>query len=107
VPTLELALKVEEEATPDPSVVAVIVVNPPENVPLAADPGALNVTVIPLTGWLPLSKTVATSSAPNAVLMVALCGVPLVGVIVAGAFAVFVSEKFAAVATPDTVAATM
>ena len=82
MPTLEFALKVEEDATPDAFVVVVNVVKPPENVPLAPELGAINVTEAPLTGVLDASVTVTTSKLPNAVLITALCGVPLVAVTV-------------------------
>src|SRR5947207_2167653 len=87
------------------SVVAVF--TPPAKLPLAPVPGALNVTVTPATGLPPASFTVATSGAANAVLIVALCGVPLVAVMLAAAPAVFVSEKSAGVATPATLAVTV
>src|SRR5437667_317470 len=64
-------------------------------------------TVTLATGLPPASFTVATSGAANAVLIVALCGVPLVAVMLAAAPAVFVSEKFAGVATPATLAVTV
>src|SRR5947207_3268804 len=79
-------------------------VAPPATLPLAPLPGAVNVTVTPATGLPPASFTVATSGAANAVLIVALCGVPLVAVMLAAAPAVFVSEKSAGVATPATLA---
>ena len=41
----------------------------------APDDGAVKVTVAPLTG-VPALLTVACSAVPNAVLMIALCGVP-------------------------------
>ena len=68
---------------------------PPAKLPLAPVLGALNVTVTPATGFPPASFTVATNGAANAVLIVALCGVPLVAVILAAVPVVFVSEKFA------------
>jgi hypothetical protein len=102
---MALAVNVAEVATPEAFVVAVL--TPPANVPLAPDAGGVNVTTTPLTGLFPASVTVATKGAANAVLMVALCGVPLVAVTFAAAPAVFVSAKFAGVATPVTVAATL
>ena len=104
-PAVALAVKTADVATPLALVVAVF--TPPANVPLAPLAGALNVTVTPLTGLLPASFTVATSTAANAVLMVTLCGVPLVAMMLAAAPAVFVSEKFAGVAMPTTVAVTV
>jgi hypothetical protein len=102
---VELAVNTADVATPLAFVVAVF--TPPANVPLAPLAGALNVTTTPLTGLFPASLTVATRGAANAVLIVALCGVPLVAVTLAAAPAVFVSEKFAGVATPATVAVTV
>src|SRR6202035_3258925 len=101
-----LAVNTAEVATPLALVIAVFA--PPANVPLApVCAGAVNVTVAPTTGLLPASFTVACSAAVNAVLMVAVCGGPPVAVIAAGAPAVFVKAKFAAVATPETDAATL
>src|SRR5207249_558398 len=67
-------------------------------VPLAPRPEAGIVTVMLLTGLFPASRTVACSGVANAVLAVALCGVPVVGVMLAGAPARLVTEKFAEVA---------
>jgi hypothetical protein len=98
-------VNVGEVATPDPFVVAVFI--PPANVPLAPVAGGVKVTVTPPTGLLPPSTTVATNGAPKAVLMVVLCGVPLVGVIFDGGPVVFVSTKFAGDVPPGTVALTV
>src|ERR1700688_4091715 len=101
-----LAVHTAEFATPLAFVTAVF--TPPANVPLApVCAGAVNVTVTPLTGWLPESFTVACSAVVNAVLIVALCGVPAVVVIAAGSPAVLVRAKLAAIETPDTHAATL
>ena len=54
------------------------------NVPPAPLAGAANITLAPLTGFPPLSFTVACRAVANAVPMVALCGVPAVAVIVPG-----------------------
>jgi hypothetical protein len=91
-------------ATPLALVFAVF--TPPAKVPLAPVVGAVNVTCTLLTGFEPLSSTVATSGAANAVLTWALCGVPLVAVIDAAAPAVFVRLKLAGVAAPVTAAVT-
>jgi hypothetical protein len=80
-PTVAFAVNVVEVATPLALVVAVVVFVPFAKVPLAPVMGAVNVTVTPLTGVEPLSRTVATSGAANAVLTAALCGVPLVAAI--------------------------
>jgi hypothetical protein len=101
---MELAVKTAEVATPEALVVAVF--TPPANVPLAPLTGAANVTSAPLTGLPPESLTVAASAAAKAVLIPALCGVPLVAVIDDGLPVVFVSEKLAGVTTPATDAAT-
>jgi hypothetical protein len=93
-------------ATPLLLVVAVAVADPP-NVALAPLPGAVNVTVAPLTGLLLESFTMACSAVANAVLIVALCGVPALAVMLAGGPAVLVKLKLADVDTPDTLAVTM
>ena len=99
-----MAVNTVEVATPLALVVAVLL---PAKLPLAPDAGAVNVTVTPCTGLPPLSFTVATSGAANAVLMAALCGVPLLAVIVAAVPAALVSAKLAGVLTPATLAATV
>jgi len=81
-PTVAFAVNVADVATPLAFVVAVF--TPPANVPLAPLPGAVNVTTTPFTGLFAASLTVATNGAANAVLTVALCGVPLVAVMLAG-----------------------
>jgi len=70
-----LAVNAVAVATPPLLVVAVAVAEPP-NVPLAPLPGAVNVTIAPLTGLLLASFTVACNAVANAVFTVALCGVP-------------------------------
>src|SRR2546427_6177239 len=77
-PAIPLAVKVGAVATPLPSVLTVA---DELKVPLAPLPGAVKVTGIPL--WVtPDSLTLAFSAVPNALLIVALCGVPAVAVIV-------------------------
>jgi hypothetical protein len=93
------------EALPFASVVTVAVFVPPENVPLAPVPGAVNVTVTPLVGD-PFVFTVATSGFANAVLTVALCPDPLVAVIVTTGTAAFVRLKLAGAVAPVTEAVT-
>ena len=88
-----------------PFALVTAVFTPPANVPLAPVAGTSNVTVAPLTGD-PFAITVATNGAANAALTVALCGVPLVGVIDMTAPVMFVRLKLAGVATPATVAVT-
>jgi len=96
------------DATPDAFVATVMVVVLLLNTPDAPDPGAVNVTFTPLTGLLPASFTVTAKGFAKAVLIVADCGVvPAFAVIVVAVPAVFVSEKFAGVTTPETVAATL
>jgi hypothetical protein len=85
------------DATPDAFVATTIVVVLLLNTPDAPEPGAVNVTFAPGTGLLPASFTVTTKGPANAVLIVALCGVPLVTVMLAGAAVVLVSEKFTVV----------
>src|SRR6266446_3436624 len=100
------AENIAEVATPLAFVTAVFV--PPTNVPLApVCAGAVNVTVTPETGLLPESFTVACNVVVNAVPIAAFCGVPLVAVIAAAGPALLVRTKLAAVATPDTDAATL
>jgi hypothetical protein len=101
-----LAVNVAEVAVPVASVVAVAIALPPVNVPLAPLLGAVNVTTTPVRALPPLSFTMAFKAA-KAVLITTLCGVPDVGVTLAGAPARFVREKLAGVATPDTVAFTV
>jgi hypothetical protein len=95
-----------EVATPEPLVVAVF--TPPAKVQEEPLPGALKVTVTPLTGVPPEFVTVTTKGLANAVLIVALCGVPLVAVMAAATLADWlVSEKRAAFDTPATLAETV
>src|SRR5258708_5665047 len=89
-------------ATPCALVTAVF--TPPANVPLAPLVGAVNVTVTPFTGLLDASLTVACSCVANAVLMVALWGVPAVAVMLDGVPAALATAKFAGEATPQTAA---
>src|SRR5712675_475157 len=101
-----LAVNTTEVATPLALVTAAF--TPPANVPLApVCAGAVNVTVTPETVLLPESFTVAWNAIVNAVPIVAVCGVPAVAVIDAAAPVALVREKLAAVATPDTDAATL
>jgi len=93
-----------EVATPLALVVDVL--TPPAKVPLAPLAGGVKVTTTPLTGLFPASVTVATRGAPNAVLIGALCGVPLVAVTFAGAPAVLVKAKLTEVA-PAALATTL
>ena len=79
-PSVPLAVKVDEVATPLALVVSVSVLVPPVNVPLAPVGGAVKATNAPLTGAPPII-TVATSGAANAVFSAALCGDPLVAAI--------------------------
>jgi hypothetical protein len=87
-------------------VVAVVVLRPPENVPLGPLVGAANATEIPLTGLPFASVTRACSAVANAVFVLALCGVPALAVTNAGMLAiVVVSVAFAGDAPPpDTLA---
>jgi hypothetical protein len=96
-----------EVATPFVPVCPVTVFVPFPKVPVAPVVGAVNVTVTPLTGFEPLSRTVAPSAAAKAVLIAALCGVPLVAAIDAGTPTVFVRLKSAGPEPPETVAITV
>jgi hypothetical protein len=69
-----LAVKIGAIATPLGLVWAVAVVDPAK-VPLAPLPGAVNVTVTPLTGVPPL-VTVACNAVPKAVVTAVLCPLP-------------------------------
>src|SRR5258707_13413360 len=81
-PTVPLAVKTAAVATPCALVTAVL--TPPANVPLAPLVGAVKGTVTPLTGPLKESFTVGCSCVANAVLTVALCGVPAVALMFDG-----------------------
>src|SRR5260370_1137003 len=81
-PAVALAVNVAAVATPLPFVVAVVDAVPFANVPLAPLAGAVKVTTTPLIGLFEASFTVACRGVANAVLTVALCGVPAVAVIV-------------------------
>src|SRR5712691_1947888 len=104
-PAMLLAVKTADVAMPSELVVAVFA--PPAKLPLAPLPGAVNVTVTPLTGLLAASLTVACSAVVNDVLTVAFCGVPAVAVMLAGGTARLLREKFAVVPTPVTDAVTV
>ena len=92
-------------AKPDAFVMAVFA--PPAKLPLAPLLGGVNVTVTPLTG-VPLALvTVTTKGAGKGVLIAALCGVPLVAVILADDPGVFVNEKLAAPVIPTALAVTV
>jgi hypothetical protein len=66
----------------------------------------VNVTVVPLTGVPPL-VTVTCSVVPNAVLTVALCGVPALGTMLTATAGVLVKPKLAEADTPATPAVTL
>jgi hypothetical protein len=107
-PTVAFALT-GADTCPEAFVVKVMVFELLLNIAAAPDAAgvSVNVTLTPGTGLLPLSSTVATSGFVNAVLIFVLCPLPLVAVIEAAVPTVFVNEKFAGVATPDTVADTV
>jgi hypothetical protein len=101
-----LAVNPADIATPEPLVVAVF--TPPTKVQEAPLPGALKVTVTPLTGIPPEFVTVTIKGLPNAVLMGALCGVPLVAAMAAATLPDWlVSENRAVFDTPATLAVTL
>jgi hypothetical protein len=99
-----LAVNKTEVATPAAFVTAVL--TPPAKLPEAPLAGAVNVTVTPLTGLPPASVTLAASGLAKVVLMVEVCGVPLVATIDEDVPAVLVSAKLALPPTPGTVATT-
>ena len=101
---MAFAVRTADEATPLALVIAVVA--PPARVALAPVPGAVNVTVTPLTGLPPASFTVACNGFAKAAPSSVLCELPAVAVMLAGAPAVFVSAKLAGVATPATAAVT-
>ncbi len=91
-----------------PLALVVAVFAPPANVPLApVCGGAVNVTNTPLTGFELLSTTIACSGLVNCLRTVALCGVPPVALIAAGAAALFVSLKLAVDVVPAVEAVTV
>jgi hypothetical protein len=105
-PAMLFAVNTAEVATPLAFVVAELI--PPVNVPLGpVCAGAVNVTVTPTSRFPPLSFTVAFNVDANAVPTVVLCGVPAVAVTDTGGPGLFVSAKFAGVATPETEAVTL
>src|SRR5258706_14507112 len=89
---MPLAVKAGAVAIP---LALVITVALPPNVPDAPDNGAAKVTLAPAIGLLDASLTVACSPVANAVEIGALCGVPAVALMLAGAPAVLVIEKLA------------
>ena len=85
-------------AMPDTLVATVMVAVELENTPLAPDPGAMKVTLMPEIGLLPESFTVTASGLANAVEIMALCGVvPALAVSELAAPAVLVSAKLTVV----------
>ena len=89
------------------ALVTAVAVADPLNVPLAPVPGALKLTVTPLSGLLLASLTTACSAVANAVFTVALCGVPEFAATLAGSTALFVKLKLAGATTPEAVAVTV
>jgi len=88
-----LAVKVGAVALPFESVVTVALVRFPVNVPLAPLAAAVTVKVTETPGRrLPLLSFTMATKVENAVLTVALCGVPLVVAMVDGAVPVPLSE---------------
>src|SRR5258708_39891811 len=100
---MPLAVKAGGVAIP---LALVITVALPPNVPDAPDTGAAKVTLAPAIGLLDASFTVACNAVANEVEIGALCGVPAVALMLAGAPAVLVIEKLAG-ATPLAAAATV
>ena len=79
----------------------------PENAAPAPLPGAVKVTVAPLTGLAFKSLTDTCRAVENAVFTVALCDVPALTLTVAAPAPLLVSEKLAGVEAPATVAVTV
>lgn len=79
LPKMQLAVNVDAVAIPEEFVVAVVLAPPPAKVPLAPEPGALNVTVTPGTGLLAASFTMAARFVPKATPACVVCGVPAFG----------------------------
>lgn len=104
-PATLLAVKAGAVAMPEPSVIAVVM--PPAKLPLAPNAGAVKVTVALDTGLLPESSTWTCRPVRYVVKMVALCGVPAVAVIVAGAPERLATEKLAGLAAPAVLALTL
>jgi hypothetical protein len=84
-----------------------VAINDPLNAALAPVPGAVNVTVTPLSPFPPESFTVAASAVPKAVPSAVLCGVPPVAAMLAAAPVLLVKLKLAPPLTPLTVAVTV
>ncbi len=80
-PAVAFAVYVGADAVPVVSVATAVLVTGPGNVPPAPDAGAVKVTLAPVMTLLFASRTSALSGVPNALLIVALCGVPLVAAI--------------------------
>jgi hypothetical protein len=99
-PAIPSAVNAGATATPCAFVVAVVVLPPPVNVPLAPLDGAVNIMAIPLIGLPFASVTVTSKGIANAVLMAALCGAPDVVVTEAGVLVMFVESVALAVAEP-------
>ncbi len=99
-PAVELAVNADDTATPEAFVVAVVTVELLANSPLAPEPGAVNVTVTLGVGDPLASLTVAVRGKEKAVLILVVCGVPVVTVIVAAAAWLFVSEKLTVIVLP-------
>src|SRR5437879_79798 len=104
-PATLLAVKVADVATPLPLEIGRASCR--ERLQLAAVPGAPHVSGTTATGLPAASFTEAPSRAATPVRFVALCGAQVVAGWLAAARAVFVSEKFAGVATPATLAVTV
>jgi hypothetical protein len=73
----------------------------------APEPGGVNVTATPETGFPLASVTTATSGEANDVPTVVVCGLPLPTAMFAAAPAVLVSENDVGVATPVAAALTV
>jgi hypothetical protein len=99
-------LAVNAAAVATPLVFVVAVFTPPANVPLAPDPGAVNVTTTPPTGFPRASVTVACRFVAKGVPACALWGVPAVAAMFAAPPEVFVM-LYVVVPVPGAVAVTL
>ena len=89
-----MATGIGDVAIPELFVVALAVAEP-LNAALALEAGAVNVTVIPDSGFENASVTFAWSALPNDVLIGVLCGVPATAITDCGGPALFVKLNVA------------
>jgi hypothetical protein len=102
-PACPFAVSAGAVASPFVFVTATAVADPPNAAP-APVPGAVNVTLTPLTAFAPF-KTRACNAVPNCVFTPALCGVPATALMFTPGTR-FVKKKLAAEPTPLALAET-